>query len=101
MFSLFAGRAKTFKNKLFLLKFVSKEKPGPSRFCFSVSKKIAKNAVARNKMRRAGYRLLEEYLPQLPANILAFFSYRAMPGNSEEIGENIKSVLIDSKLIKK
>lgn len=99
MFPLLSNGAKTFKNNLFLLRFVKKSVLG-SRFCFSVSKKTAKNAVARNRMRRAGYRLLEKYLPQIQPNILALFSFRSVPKNDEEISKNIESILAESKLIK-
>lgn len=98
MFPLLSNGAKTFKNSLFLLRFVLKGKP--SRFCFSVSKKVAKNAVARNKMRRAGYRLLEKHLSAVLPNVLALFSFRTMPKNDGEIIKNLKSILTESKLIK-
>lgn len=98
MFPFLSNGAKTFKNNLFLLRFVFKE--GPSRFCFSVSKKIAKNAVVRNKMRRAGYRLLRKHLPKIPANTLSLFSFRTIPKNDAEIIKNLESVLTESKLIK-
>ena len=98
MFPLLSNGTKTFKSNLFLLRFVSKD--GPSRFCFSVSKKIAKSAVVRNKMRRAGYRSLEKHFPEISSNILALFSFRTIQKNDEEIIKNLKSILTESKLIK-
>jgi ribonuclease P protein component len=98
MFPLLSNGAKTFKNRLFLLRFVSKE--GPSRYCFSVSKKIAKSAVVRNNIRRAGYRLLEKYLSDMSGNVLTLFSFRAIPKNDEEVVKNLKSILTESKLMK-
>lgn len=100
MFPLLADGAKVFKNDLFLLRFVLREgsKSEKSRFCFSVSKKVAKSAVVRNKLRRAGYNLLKEYIPLIKPNILAVFSYRAVPKKQEEIIKNLKSILNDSLL---
>ena len=97
MFPLLSNGAKTFKNNLFLLRFVLKN--GDSRFCFSVSKKTAKSAVVRNKMRRAGYRLLKNYLSEIKPEVLALFSYKFIPKNDEEIIKNLESILKDSKLI--
>ncbi len=69
-----------------------------SRFCFSVSKKVAKNAVVRNRMRRAGYQLLERYLPEIKPNVIASFSFRKIPKDNEEIIKNLESILNDSLL---
>jgi ribonuclease P protein component len=96
MFPLLLDGAKVFKNNVFLLRFVPLD--GISRFCFSVSKKVAKNAVARNRMRRAGYRLLEKYIPKIKSTVLAVFSFRTIPKNDEEIIKNLESILNDSLL---
>ena len=100
MFPLLLNGAKVFKNNLFLLRFVPQSGPSPSRsrFCFSVSKKISKSAVVRNRLRRAGYRLLEKYVPQIKPNILASFSYRAVPKSEDDIIKNLESILNDSLL---
>jgi len=102
MFPLLQNGAKTFKNKLFLLRFVAKSEPKnkESRFCFSVSKKISKKAVIRNKLRRAGYGLLKEHLLKIKPEILAFFSFKEVPKNNEEIVKNLESILKESSLIK-
>lgn len=99
-FSCLAKNAKTLRNRLFLLRFVSltgqKKK---SRFCFSVSKKIAKSAVVRNRLRRFGYKILEKYIPDIKPNTLILFSFREIPPKEEEISESIESILKASKLI--
>jgi len=102
MFPLLQNGAKTFKNKLFLLRFVVKNEPKnkESRFCFSVSKKIAKMAVLRNKLRRTGYQSLKEHLLKIKPEILAIFSFKEVPKNKEEIDQNLESILKESKLIK-
>ena len=100
MFPLLSNGAKIFKNKLFLLRFVLESNQKISRFCFSVSKKVARNAVTRNKMRRAGYRLLKKYLSEIKPEVIALFSYRVIPKDDEEIIKNLESILKDSKLTK-
>jgi ribonuclease P protein component len=99
MFPLLSEAAKVFKNNVFLLRLVqgnSKE----SQFCFSVSKKVAKSAVVRNRLRRTGYRLLQKYLLEIKSNTLALFSFRKVPKDDEETAQNINSILKESKLVK-
>lgn len=98
MFPLLSNGAKVFKNNLFLLRFVLVSGEKNSRFCFSVSKKIVKSAVVRNRLRRAGYRLLKKYIPRIKSNILAVFSYRAVPKNNDEIIKQLENILNDSPL---
>lgn len=100
MFPLLTNGSKTFKNNLFSLRFIYQSDPLPSRFCFSVSKKVAKDAVARNKMRRAGYRLLEKRLAEIKPKVLAVFSFKMVPKNDDEIIKSLESILSESKLIK-
>jgi len=97
MFPLLSDGVKTFKNNIFLLKFVLHSKQ--SRFCFSVSKKVAKNAVVRNRLRRAGYKLLEKYIPEIKPKTIAMISFISIPANNEEIEKNIELILKESKLI--
>jgi ribonuclease P protein component len=99
MFPLLLNGAKVFKNNLFLLRFVRGDASG-SRFCFSVSKKVAKSAVVRNRMRRTGYRLLKKYVPDIKPNILAIFSFRTVPKNDEDFIKNLDLVLNESELVK-
>ena len=96
MFPALANVAKVFKNNLFLLRVVPHN--GPARFGFSVSKKIAKSAVVRNRLRRAGYRLLEKYVLQIKPNILASFSFRTIPKDNNDIIKNLELILNDSLL---
>lgn len=97
MFHLLLSGAKVFSNDLFLLRFVS-NKDQNNRFCFSVSKKISKSAVVRNRMRRLGYKLLEKYIPQIKPGILATFSFRRIPQNNDDIIKNLESILNDCLL---
>ncbi|OHA87646.1 MAG: hypothetical protein A3A96_03100 [Candidatus Zambryskibacteria bacterium RIFCSPLOWO2_01_FULL_39_39] len=97
MFPLLSSGAKVFGNSLFLLRFVLKG-DSQSRFCFSVSKKISKSAVVRNRLRRAGYRLLKKYISKIKPNTLAVFSFKMIPKDDEEIIKNLESILNDSLL---
>lgn len=92
-------KGKTYKNNLFLLRFAVIN-GDHARFSFSVSKKVAKSAVIRNKIRRMGYHLLEKYLPQIQSNALAGFVFKKVPKNKDEVEENLKNILLESKLIK-
>lgn len=98
MFPLLSNGAKVFKNNLFLLRFVLVSGEKNSRFCFSVSKKVAKSAVVRNRLRRAGYRLLKKYINQIKPNVLAIFSFRAAPKDEKEIIKSLENILNDSLL---
>lgn len=102
MFPLFKNGAKFVKSGIFLLRFVSgpSQNSGESRFCFSVSKKIAKNAVLRNKLRRTGYNLIKKYITKIKPNNLIVFSFQKLPKTESEVAEDIESVLKSSKLIK-
>jgi len=97
MFPLLSNGNKVFRNNLFFLKFAYGNKTN-SRFCFSVSKKVSKSAVVRNRIRRAGYRMLEKHLSGIKPKALIFFSFRVVPKNNEEIAKNIESILRESKL---
>ncbi len=49
---------------------------GASKFAFSVSKKIQKLAVDRNRLRRQGYSVVGKYLSKIPDGFLFFFSFK-------------------------
>ena len=70
-----------------------------SKFGFSISKKTAKSAVVRNRLRRTGYRMLKKYLPTIKTKILANFIFINTPKNSEEIEKNLESILKQSNLV--
>ena len=101
MFPLLSSKGvKIFSNNLLILRFISKEDGLNSRFCFSVSKKVSKSAVVRNRLRRAGYRFLKEYIPKIDSKIVAVFSFKKVSKNNEDIAESLKLILKESKLIK-
>lgn len=87
------------KNDLFLMRFVGKGEQN-SQFSFSVSKKVSKSAVVRNRIRRAGYRILGKYIEKINPGTLASFSFRFLPKSNEEIEKSLNNILTKSKLIK-
>lgn len=97
MFPL-VSKGKAVSSDIFLLKFVNLKQTG-KMFCFSVSKKIAKNAVLRNKLRRSGYRLIEKYIPLIKTNVLAVFYFKKIPESDEKMEKSIKFALKESKII--
>ncbi len=63
---------------LFLLPIRSKTGLN-SKFSFSVSKKIHKKAVDRNKCRRIGYSVILRHLKQIKSGYYFFFSFKKTP----------------------
>jgi len=84
-------RGETRSNELFFLKMVPYE--GSTRFGVSISKKIAKSAVVRNRLRRLGYRLLGKYVDRIKAGMLMRISWRKMPRDNSEAEEAMDKIL--------
>ncbi len=66
------------------------------RIAVSVSKKISKKAVVRNKIRRRAYSIVKEFVPILPKNL---FLLIAKSGSDKVRGEDLRKEL--SLLFKK
>lgn len=64
----------------------------PSHFSFSVSKKVSKSAVDRNKKRRQGYSVINKNLKQIKPNFYCFFVFKRV--------ENSKYSEIEKDIIK-
>lgn len=84
---------------LFVFRFIKNSTHG-NRFCFSVSKKVSKKAVMRNKMRRAGYRFLSDIINDIKPDTLGIFSFKRVPKDNKEIEDSLNSILKKEKLIK-
>ncbi len=82
-----------------VLNFRFKKNLNNSKFSFSVSKKIAKNAVDRNRMRRQGYRSLEILWPNLKENIIGNFAFKTKVDTQAKVFDNVSSILKESNLI--
>jgi len=61
---------------LYLSKIEPREASFPSKFSFSVSKKVAKLAVNRNKLRRRGYSIIGRKLEVIKPGFFMFFLYK-------------------------
>ncbi|MEQ1561330.1 MAG: ribonuclease P protein component [Nitrospira sp.] len=73
------GQGKRYNSQHFLAYVFfdkTKNKPTDSRFSFSVSKKVAKNAVDRNKLRRRGYSILSNILDKIEPDFMVLFSFK-------------------------
>lgn len=99
MFPLLNSGAKFYQSDIFLFKYL--EKKDNKRFCFSISKKVAKKAVLRNRLRRWGYDGVRTYLEGIKNNVIILFVYKKIPKNKDEVLENIKYLLNKNKLITK
>ncbi len=96
LFPILKTSKKLFSNKLFLLKSVSYT-GSQTRVCFSISKKLAKRAVDRNRLRRLGYRLVESYIDGIGESLLVQISWKAIPETPLEADQALKSILSNLK----
>lgn len=63
-------------NSPHLLLYISKNSLDHSRFSFSVSKKVAKTAVARNKWRRRGYSVIAKSKKNINGGYFCLFVFK-------------------------
>lgn len=99
MFPLLNNGGSILRSDIFLFRFVPSKELN-SRFCFSVSKKVAKKAVIRNKVRRWGYVEVKKIIPNLKTNIVAMFHYKKIPNDKSEVEKNLEYVFKKAKLTK-
>lgn len=76
LFPQIISNGKRFNSTHLLLYKAILETSSPSKFSFSVSKKICKHAVDRNKYRRQGYSVVSKYIKQTKPSLLCFFSFK-------------------------
>ncbi len=77
VFPLILSQGKRYNSSHILLSVaLQDEKLHPSRFSFSVSKKIARLAVDRNRIRRRGYSIVLKNLQSLSTGFLCFFTLK-------------------------
>lgn len=67
----------------------------PSHFAFSISKKICKKAVDRNKYRRQGYSIISKHITEVVPGFLFFFSFKRglYPISFDDLEKEILSIL--------
>ncbi len=85
-------KSKSFGNDLFVLR-VAENADNQSRFAVSVSKKTAKKANVRNKMRRFGYRVIGESIDLVRPNLLVQLVWKRPIKTQEEAYVKIKELL--------
>ncbi|MDQ3245229.1 MAG: ribonuclease P protein component [bacterium] len=87
---------KLFKNRGFLsfgnltLRYFIEKDLKESKISFIVPKKVAKTAVLRNKLRRIGYKSLENKLTLVPSPLVGVFSFNK--ASFEDIDNEIKQI---------
>ncbi len=94
---LSSNKAKFFFSDIFSMKII---KYPEKRFSFSVSKKISKSAVVRNKLRRWGYNFMQKNLSDVKMGVLAVFYFKKLPNNRKEVEDNINYLISKSGLKK-
>ena len=90
-------QATTVSSELLILRLV--KVTGQSRFSVSVSKKVAKKATKRNRIRRLSYKEIATLLPNIKDSYLVSISYKKSPLEGD-INRNIHAILKQSKLLK-
>ena len=97
-FSELMKTGRVFHSPIFLFRMVKKEQGTLPKFAFVVSKKVAKNAADRNKMKRRGFHALREVVfpidPKMGGCMCAFFFKKeGREVGFEEIKREIKELL--------
>ena len=94
-FSEVFSDGKTFSSNAFTLRYTKKKNIKNTKCSFVVSKKIAKKAVERNKLRRAGYFILSEIKDSvsLGSSCIFFLKKEGKNLSPSEIKIEIKNLL--------
>lgn len=66
---------------LYKLPISDKDTRVPSKFSFSVSKKVSKLAVDRNKLRRRGYSVVSKHIKSITPGFFYYFSFKKLENN--------------------
>ncbi len=80
---------------LYLAKINSNNEKAPSKFSFSISKKISPLAVNRNKYRRQGYSIINEEIKKIKSGYFLFFSFKksSLPVTFQNLQKDILELL--------
>jgi ribonuclease P protein component len=94
-FKLFKTPVQTLKSEHLTAKVFNTQ--GASRFSFSVSKKIEKKAVLRNKIKRMGFLALSRYIANIKPGSLIQFRFTSSPPNQARVEEDVASIIKNIK----
>ncbi len=86
---------------MYVVKTDSSNSTNDSQFSFSVSKKVAKKAVDRNKYRRRGYSVISRHTNKIKTGYLCFFSFKKGVGSMKfpELEKEILELLKVSNML--
>lgn len=102
-FGLVYAQGKTYPGDHLVLKVLSRSPIAfiPPRFGISVSKKVSKKAVVRNRIKRQLRSLLREFLPQMTPGswIVVLVKQNAIECNYERFLRELKQLLIKADII--
>lgn len=75
---------------------------GTSRYSVAVSKKVAKNAVDRNRIRRRVYSAIRTLAPRLPRGINGVFMAKAgvLTGSFKSVAHGVEEIFVKSGILK-
>lgn len=76
LFSSTVLHGKRFNSNHFMAYVTEIDKSKQSLFSFSVSKKVCKSAVDRNRLRRQGYSIISKHLKEFLPGFTCFFSFK-------------------------
>lgn len=83
-------------NSLHFLVYITQTySKSPSKFSFSVSKKVCKSAVDRNRLRKQGYSVISKHINEVLPGFICFFSFKKGSNNIifKELETEIGSIL--------
>jgi ribonuclease P protein component len=100
LFKEVMDKGKLFHSPYFSVKFL--KMPGISRFSVAISKKVAKNAVDRNKLRRRIYSALRSLDAQIPTGFHGVFMAKApvIKSTLPTLIKEAESIFVKSGIIK-
>lgn len=92
---------KRYNSPHFLAYVTEIDRSKQSLFSFSVSKKVCKGAVDRNRLRRQGYSIVSKHLKEVLPGFTCFFSFKKGSGTIkfEEMEKEMGSILNNAGVI--
>ncbi len=100
-FELIMRSGKRFHSPLFTLYINKSTNQNSKQFAFSVSKKVCKGAVGRNRLRRQGYSVINTTINSIKPGFSYVFMYKKRPKlpTYSEIEHDIQSLLTEGFML--